>query len=173
MTELKKINDTESREFEAVERLYLEAFPADERREIENMKEKIRSGEMVLYEIVRDRIHVGFITTWNLGDVTYVEHFAIEPWERGKGTGEKTLEILKKSNDRPLLIEVEPPETGEMAVRRIGFYNRCGFDTISTEYVQPPYGPGKNAVPLHLMATGNANVEAVTQTLHNRVYGKI
>ncbi len=172
MIELKRIKDTESSEFEAVERLYIEAFPPDERRETEIMKEKIMCGEMALDGIILDETQVGFITTWDLGEVIYVEHFAMEPWARGRGIGANTLEILKKRNEKPLLLEVEPPETGEVAVRRIGFYNRCGFDTICTEYVQPPYGPGKNALPLHLMATGNADVDAVIQNLHYRVYKK-
>lgn len=172
MTELERLRETGTKEYERMVRLYTEAFPADERRDSEDLERRIERGDIALHLIMHDGQQAGFITTWNLGEVTYVEHFATEPWARGRGIGRGALEIMKTQSEKPLLLEVEPPETGDMATRRIGFYRRCGFDVVSTDYVQPPYGPGKNAVALYLMATtANPDLQHIVRELHKRVYG--
>ena len=62
--------------------------------------------------------------------MTYGEHFAVDPDERGGGYGGKALRLLCEELQTPVVLEVELP-FDEMSRRRIGFYQRSGF-TLST-----------------------------------------
>ena len=61
-----------------IERLYVESFPADERRPLDEWRRLIGEGRTQLYEVMADGETVGFITVWDLGDIAYGEHFAID-----------------------------------------------------------------------------------------------
>ena len=47
---------------------------------------------------------------------------------RGNGIGGAVIERLREESDKPLLLEVELPDSGPMAVRRIDFYRRHGLE---------------------------------------------
>ena len=68
---------------------------------------------------------------------------------------------------------MEPPET-EPAVRRIGFYRRCGFFLNEYPYLQPPLAPGRSTLPLLVMTTGGPvsrpQFEQIRDVLYARVY---
>lgn len=48
----------------------------------------------------------------------------ILPALRGQRYGSRALSMLP--NDRPVILEIDPP-VDEIAIRRKGFYERCGF----------------------------------------------
>ena len=66
----------------------------------------------------------------------------------------------------------EPTE--EMARRRIGFYQRHGFQLWESPYLQPPYRAGDDLLPMQLMAWGALRekeaFDEVKQTLYREVY---
>lgn len=108
-------------------------------------------------------------------DFFYIEHFATLPHLRGKGIGASALKAFASvAQDRPIVLEVEPPQT-ETARRRVGFYRRAGFELLEIPYMQPPYRPGGEEVPLCLMSTDAAyalsHSARVVATLHREVYG--
>lgn len=114
---------------------------------------------------------IGFITFWEFPDYTYVEHFAVDAAERGKGIGSAMLKHLTALCGEKILLEVELPTTAE-AQRRILFYKRHGFtERPEVEYMQPPYAPGLEPVPMLLLTRGHVEVNrAALQPIMQRVY---
>ena len=79
-------------------------------------------------------------------------------------------------NDRPIVLEVEPPTT-ETARRRIAFYERNGFSLCERAYVQPPYRPWEETEGLTLLLMTTApdfleeHFDEVRATIYAEVYG--
>lgn len=159
-----------SAELTAIEKLYTEAFPPEERRPWSSLA---GDGNPELRSIVRDGELAGMISYWHFGTFAYVEHFAIDPSLRGGGTGSEVLTELRRRLGGPVVLEVErPADSNPMAARRIEFYRRNGFHVLSYDYIQPPYAPGLPSVPLLLMSTDQSIAPAdVAATLHSEVYG--
>ena len=73
--------------------------------------------------------------------VSQLDYFAVVPAYRAHGIGAQLLAQLpaQEGNAEAILIEAEMPEKAEdaaMAVRRLGFYARCGaWDTHYTEHL--------------------------------------
>lgn len=148
-------------EFSELLELYIDAFPPEERRPVDKMPP---ADPAFNFYAVGD---AGLLTAWEFPDFTYVEHFAVYPHMRGSGIGSEALAALNGT----VVLEVEPPETGEMARRRIAFYERNGFRLLDVDYLQPPYSPGLPSVPLRLMVRGDLpDVETAIFILHSRVY---
>lgn len=114
----------------------------------------------------------GFVTYWNLGRFNYIEHLAVDTPARHRGTGSALVEQVKALG-LPVLLEVEPP-VDAVTVARVDFYRRLGFELWrEVDYLQPPYSPGKPAVPLCIMTTAGmtlADVQAAIAVLHAQVY---
>ena len=139
-----------------IEQLYLSSFPADERREFEDVKRLLGNPDTAFRIIaaMNGSDFVGFFGYWEWDDMRYIEHFAVDPDKRGGGIGQKMLADFAAFSATPIILEVELPLT-DIAARRIGFYQRCGYmlhDNI--KYVQPPYDPSKQPLDLYLMTKG-------------------
>lgn len=161
--------------------LYTGSFPEPEQREWSEI-EQLVSGDrrFHFYSIVSEDNPdpVGMLTLWVLdvegvgAPVAYVEHFAVDPHKRGGGIGAGVMTLLAARWPQ-IVLEVEPHGSTPEATRRIGFYERCGFQAQPQfSYTQPPYSPGLPPVPLMLMTTGlqQEMLPAVTRTLHREVY---
>ena len=113
------------------------------------------------------------LAVWEFAEIRYIEHFAVDAAMRGRGIGAAMLGDYLRRDGRRVVLEVEPPET-EMAVRRIGFYTRCGLSLSEFPYAQPPLNPGDGMLPLMLMASGGALTDgeaaAVRDLLYREVY---
>lgn len=155
--------------------LYFDSFPPEERRSWESIMELTddRSSPFSMTVILRDGMTAGFITWWRLGGARYVEHFAIIPAMRGGGLGGEAIRNFVAADPMPVILEVEPSGSNDMADRRIAFYERCGFTGHRDfKYIQPPYSPGLPEVPLMLM-TSDKSVDLGTTAgeIRRRVYG--
>lgn len=159
-----------------VEELMLTAFPPEERRPTDRQREVTdHNPDFQPYAVTLDGKFAGLLTLWTLNGFDYVEHLATLPGLRGKGLGRQILQQLTQRSDRPIVLEVEPPTYG-LAIRRIGFYKRCGFVCWEKQhYEQPPYSAGLPAVPLLLMVHGALDEEKdfcrIRHEIHSRVYG--
>jgi len=132
-----------------VKELYLTAFPKEERRDWQQLLDMIdTSGEMWLQVIEEDDVTIGFIIFWILEDWCFIEHLAVDAGLRGKRYGERIIKELMKY--KKLLLEVEPPVIDD-AIRRIGFYERFGFNTLPFPYLQPSYTTPGESFPMVLM----------------------
>ena len=157
--------------------LYTAAFPSCERREVPDWLKCIahKANEpFTLWGIFQDELFAGFISSWDFGNFVYCEHFAVKQAIRGAGIGAKTMSLLKENvGERPLVLEVETPDN-EMAIRRIGFYQRQGFVVDQTTYMQPPYRKEDEWFELKLMTTNPTflatHFEEVKRAIYQNVY---
>lgn len=157
------------------EKLYLAAFPEEERREVEDWRHLcLAEPQFTVYEITLDNKFAGLLTVWQFDGFRYVEHFTTTVDVRGKGIGTQALACLIETDASPVVLEVELPNT-EIARRRIAFYERNGFTLNSADYQQPPYRPNAQWFPLRLMSTDESYLTThcphVISTIHSRVYG--
>lgn len=157
---------------EKVINIYLQSFPQEERRPVENLGEQIADGRIILHIAVEENGDIlGMLTSWDFGTFCYIEHFAIDSARRNGGLGSRILEYFcNKICQRPVLLEVEPDGTSPEAQRRIDFYRRNGFEIIDKTYIQPAYTQSQPSLPLWLMSTTPIDTVSATITLHSEVY---
>lgn len=166
---------------EPMRRLYLESFPAEERRPLHLLEKLIAGPSSPVTLLLLDcdahpSLPAGFMTLWRFDDRTaYIEHFATRPELRGSGLGAQAMSLLADIvGDALLVIEVERPDDGPMASRRIRFYERCGFSLHDGyTYIQPPYGRGLPPVEMRLMTRGgddSRHIEEIAAMLKQAVY---
>lgn len=117
--------------------LYFAAFPPEERRPWADFAKS--ADNLTFLKIIRNGSIAGMATIWRFDKMSYLEHFAIFPDMRCGGVGSEALRCLRMLEaPKPLVLEAERPEAGEMARRRIGFYLRNGFSILhGIDYIQP------------------------------------
>ena len=125
---------------ESIRGWYMDAFPIDERRSFDDLLGLLSCADMHLCGLVNNTQLVGFIIYWQWDDLVFVEHFTIDPDQRGNQLGQRLLALLLRIECPYFVLEVEQPE-GEISRRRIQFYERQGFWLNAFSYVQPPYQP--------------------------------
>ncbi|MGV3538310.1 MAG: GNAT family N-acetyltransferase [Rufibacter sp.] len=168
-----QITDPATPEFSWAWQLYVEAFPAEERRDYAQQLTLLQEKKYAFSAVYHAGVLAGIVGSWNVGKFTYLEHFAVAPEGRGLGLGTEILRKFVESSALPIVLEVEPPLT-EMSKRRIAFYEKAGFLTNTIAYQQPPYGQGKPWVPLLLMSfpelLADDTFENVKEALYAEVY---
>lgn len=156
----------------AIEKLFMEAFPENERRPMEWFRQLL-ADEPAMHLVTYDE--QAMLCYWHFSTFIYVEYLAVDALLRGQGTGRRIMEKLIEEAEVPVILEVEPP-VDDLTRRRIGFYTRLGFCLLPDGYVQPSYGvvPGAE---LRLMLCKKdetkemLSVAEMTKTIHERVYG--
>ena len=174
MIRLQPISTADTQHYAFMEKLLVTAFPPEEYRELQNLREYTDQVNHFHNNIIFDNdASIGLLTYWNFEQFYYVEHFAIDPSQRNGGYGEKTLQHVCQRLQRPIVLEVEAP-IEEMAQRRINFYKRHGFVLWENEYQQPPYRASDAFLPMHLMIYGslepNRDFIDVKQRIYHEVY---
>ncbi len=155
-----------------VEALLEEAFPAEERRDMEEVRQLLgKTGLELLTLEEGDRVQ-GFLMLWNLEGLMFLENFAVDPGLRGRGIGAGMLEYVWERWKKPMLLEVEPPE-GEMQRRRIGFYERNGFCLNPYPYQMPCLHGDGPAVPLLLMSRPAPLTDQEARQAAERLYREV
>lgn len=174
MLTLHRIQSAQSPYYPFAEALLQQAFPPEEYRDLAEWRRY--TDEKTLFHnhvILQGDEPMGLITYWTFDGFCYIEHFATAPAARNKGYGSKVLTLLQEMLNTPLVLEVEEPKT-PIAIRRIAFYERMGFVLWDKEYLQPPYRPGDDFLPLRLMAWGALDAirdfTRIRQTIYREVY---
>ncbi len=164
--------DISKQDLPMLEKLYTDSFPAEERRPWKSVVNPESPYGPQLHAIITDGRIAGFLTLWRFERFAYIEHLAIDPAFRSKGSGSSAVRLIcELCGMTPVVVEIEPPvESAPDTMRRLAFYRRLGFETIDRDYVQPPYSPGLPSVPLHLMATAVLPPASTARTLHTHVY---
>ena len=172
MLKLTPIKTTDS-VYPFVEQLLQDSFPLAERRDDEAQRDNTdHNPRFTCYFISDDELPVGLITAWNLDGFYYLEHLATTPLIRNRGYGKQIIQQIKDLLPGVIVLEVEHPED-EMSRRRIGFYQRCGFQLCEKEYIQPPYREGGEEVPLFLMYSGTDSIDDAFDTIRQRIYKEV
>lgn len=163
----------DKKDFDKVYAIMEASFPETEFRPMEEQYALFADSAYRIFTCRREGKIAGFFAVWDFPEVLYIEHFAVDGRLRGGGIGAAMIGELKALCDKPICLEVEPPET-EIARRRIGFYERNGFFLNPYPYMQPPISAGRDAIPLLIM-TGDGCIdkaifEKIKQLLYTRVY---
>jgi len=153
--------------------IYNNSFPKDEKRDLKLQKKILKNPRYKMESLKDGEEIVGFITTWDLDEFLFVEHFAIDEKHRGKSYGKKFLERLIDTTNKKIVLEVEKPNTIQ-AKRRINFYERLNFKLNKYPYEQPAYDKDKESIPLMIMTYPNSiekeEFNIVKDKLYNVVY---
>ena len=117
----------------AVEDLYREAFPVEERLPFDKLLELQEHNDVEFLAYLNRKSLVGFTYVYHLADMSWWFYFAVVPEERGRGLGEEILTLLvERLGHRRIVMDVEDhtqphvPNTAQR-VRRHDFYARHGF----------------------------------------------
>ena len=151
------------------------SFPEDEYRNYEKQKELLTKTHYKIYVHQNDHNEItSFIAVWNFKDFAYIEHLAVDPYYRNKGIGSQLLTKFCISTDKPICLEVEPPND-EISQKRIQFYQRHGFHFNHYPYIQPPMTPSKKPIPLFIMTSHSQiddnQYQTIKSILYKEVYG--
>lgn len=154
--------------------LLFNAFIPEERRSKEAHMALLDHPHYALYVRRDEGVLTGFLSTFELDEFRFVEHFAVGPHMRSKGIGGTLLREYCELDARPVILEVEPPDTAPMASRRIAFYEKHGFFLNHYAYLQPPLQLGFSPLPLLLMSRPQTLSEeqfcSIRQVLYQSVY---
>ena len=149
---------------------YSAAFPEEERRNNEQFLALAEQANAFVFYIKNENENVGYLVLWELSGVYFLEHFEIFPVFRNQNFGKEVLAFLTKKYVK-IVLESEPETSSEMAKRRIGFYERNGFNIIEKNYLQPSYGEGKPEVPMYLLSNFvPESVDTLVRTIYKVVY---
>ncbi|MBR8536878.1 GNAT family N-acetyltransferase [Carboxylicivirga sediminis] len=139
--------------------LYEQAFPIMERREQE-LQCQLLGEERYHFDVVKSGTEmVGFIMWWHFDRLVYIEHLATHQPVRGRGIGEQIVKALLNETGAKVVLEVEPP-VSDMNRRRIGFYERLGFQLNHYPYQQLPLRRNGKSVELLLMSSPGSITES-------------
>ena len=175
MLHLQRITTADPELYTYMEELLIHSFPADEYRDLEELRNySAPRSEKPFYNniILEGDTPVGLLTYWDFQQFCYIEHFAIDPAKRNGGYGKEALKAVRTLLNRPIVLEVEEPNE-EMAQRRIGFYQREGFQLWPNAYQQPPYKPGCGFLPMQLMVYGALDNLRDFETIRTKLYTEV
>lgn len=137
--------------FDKVYEKMVSAFPYEERRDYMDQKKCFEKNKYFnFFEIYDGDTPVGFISPWEFKSFVYIEHLAVDEDKRSGGYGSKTIQLIKSTYKKPIILEAESPVT-EQQIKRIRFYDRLGFKINDYDYCQPSYHGGEG-VPLKILS---------------------
>ena len=122
-------------EWELLERLYTEAFPDNERKPFEMIREKHRKKRTDVWVVDEDGEFSGLAITMNSADLVLLDYFAICREKRGNGLGSASLKALfEKYRGKRFFLEVESlavvADNTEERCRRKQFYRNNGMSEL-------------------------------------------
>ncbi len=159
-------------EFDKVYPIFEESFPTDERRPYEAERALLAREDFKMLSYKDNEVIKGFITVYELCDIVFAEHFAIDQRYRNQGLGSIILKDLQEMTNKMICLEVEPPIT-DIAKRRIEFYRRGGFYLNDYFYIQPPLFEGQGEVELKLMTTQRTITEEEFENIRDIIYKEV
>lgn len=145
-----KLENISDEFFEQAWELYKDAFPLKMRRSKEVQALVIKNPLYNFDVFLNDHGFIGFMFWWNFDHYSYIEHFSVSAVHRNRGFGKMILEQFICRHDKPIVLEVELPNSA-VDKRRIKFYETLGFKLNIHSYQLPSLNDGKSVVPLMLM----------------------
>lgn len=172
---LRQVTIDHKSDLEFVERLYIESFPPDERRPVLEMNHLIEEdGKFNVHLLTNEEeARIGFVAYWTFDTFIFLEHFAISPEHRNGGNGSKAIKAFIENIALPLIGEIELPETSDLALRRLSFYEKLGFRAWDIAYRQPPYIEGGESIPMLLITYGNIDMSNEFDAVKNKLYTEV
>lgn len=164
------IQDAQSERAKRIFTSYTTTFPEDERRNSGQFQKLFSNEKVNILGIFKEQIFVGYAIIWQLSDFGFMEHFEIFPEFQNQKLGSLFLNYIVKQHAH-LVLETEPKNLNEDAVRRIKFYEKNGFYILQEDYIQPAYSSEKKPLTLWLMANYHPErLEFVKENIYDVVY---
>lgn len=118
-----------------IKRLFLSAFPKEERPPIGLLYRRERQGKAHFYAIMEGETFVGLALMCGSKNIKTLMFFAIEESLRGKGYGGQVLQMLKEEyKNVPFFLCAEPLDekanNAKERVNRLRFYAHNGFEEV-------------------------------------------
>lgn len=136
--------------YEKAMALYQNSFPFHEQRESASQVRILQSPFYHFELLCEGDEWLGLMLYWETDTFLYVEHFCMLPQVRGKGYGQKALQLLA-ARGKTVILEIDPP-IDPVALRRKGFYERCGYVANRFAHVHPAYHAGYEGHKLVIMS---------------------
>lgn len=160
----------EGRELRWLKRLFLSAFPREERPPFFIMRWRA-NGNVDWWKIRADREDAGFFYVVKHGELVYVFFFAVDERLRGRRIGTEALKmLLRKYSGKVLFLAIERIEEGAPNLReriaRRDFYLRCGLTELRGKVRE-------GSVVYDLLGTGGAVSNAGYQALMRNWAGPV
>lgn len=167
---LERLKDNE---FEQLYDLMRDSFPESEIRTFENQQHLLNNPLYTVYVLREEKTILAFFAEWQNDTYRFLEHLAVNKDYRSRGLGSKTLQSYNALSNKPVILEVEPPEDN-IQIRRVKFYERNGYYLSSYSYIQPTINDGHAGIPLVLMTypkiLDNVELSEVKYWLDQTVY---
>ena len=111
--------------------LYMEAFPASERKPFGMIRRMYRKGTTDIWCLERSGSFAGIGITINGPDLILLDYFAVRKPLRGQGIGAAALDLLREAyRGKGFFLEIEAPDRDDptgIKARRKAFYLRNGL----------------------------------------------
>lgn len=156
-------------QFDELYQLMKDSFPEDEYRDYQTQRALLSHPLYKAYIYENEQELGAFFTMWEGPEFIYLEHFAVKESLRNGGLGSRLLQVFLQQQEKPVVIEIEPPESGDEK-RRAEFYVRNGFSLSEWGYVQPPYSHEKSPVSVVLMSYPKPLQEQDFQSFKNWMF---
>lgn len=121
-----------SKYIDKIEKLYLNAFPKEERFPFWILKECSKENNSDLYAILDNKKFIGMCYIVNCGDYYYLMYLAVKSELRNKKYGSEILKDLKEKY-KTLFLSIDMP-IDEVSIRRKDFYLKNGFYDTNRYY---------------------------------------
>ena len=136
--------------FDAAFQLYTQAFPREERRDLEEQRRILSFADYHFQLLLEGDTLLGIVLYWEVGELIFLEHLATMPQRRNQGLGSAALSLLKQQG-KTILLEMEPP-ADNLTRRRYGFYQCNGFQMNHYHHIQAKYRQGDPDVVLKILS---------------------
>lgn len=119
-----------------VKRLYITAFPKEERAPFSLLMHRVNNGRDSFYAVEDNGEFVGLVYTIRKEKLLYVFFLAVAEEKRGMGYGTRILHCIKRLNPGcviSLMIEDTEDTSAdnyEQRINRLGFYQANGFKQL-------------------------------------------
>lgn len=161
--------------FDKIFELMQISFPENEFRTYENQKKLLENPSYnIITKVDSDNNVVAFLAFWSFNNFNFIEHLAVNPNFRGKGTGTKIVsEFINSNKEKPIILEIEPP-CDVISEKRLKFYEKLGFKLNDYEYFQPPLRENSKPYKLNVMSypekLNQKKFNEIKAVIHSNVY---
>ena len=138
-------------DFDKVYSIMESSFPVNEIRSKTGQYSLLQNPNYTLFIEKKKEETIGFISVWDLGEINFIEHFALDKNYRGKGIGSKMLKQVIDNSKKMVVLEVEPI-INEITKKRVDFYTRNGLLYHDYYYEQPALEKERERVELKIMS---------------------
>lgn len=126
------ITRANNNDFKKIKKLYIEAFPPEERCPFYFLKKRAKQGKGDLWAVYDNDTFVAMISMVSNDKIAYLFFFAIQKEYRGQGFGSQILKKLPELYEGKRIFLAreqldENADNNEQRIRRHNFYLRNGF----------------------------------------------